>query len=168
MLCLHLRLSINDTILALYCCKCHKPMDSEGDHATLSCHRAPCGWVSRYEHVKNIIVREDLSAAGIDCAFEAPMGIPNGEKRPGDLFAFLEAPSHLEPVPRNTAMVISIRSSRVAARRRHAAEKLGGSATFSEKEKRNDLAKAIAAAAAAAGNPFPALAWDFQPLSFDQ
>jgi hypothetical protein len=42
----------------------------------------------------------------------------------------------------------------VAARRRHVAEKPGGSATFSEQEKRNDLAKAIAAAAAAADPRF--------------
>jgi hypothetical protein len=70
-----------------------------------------------------------------------------------------------DPVPRNTAMV-TIRSSRVAARRRHAAEKPGGSATFAEQEKRNDLAKSIAAAAAAAGTPVPTFLWEFHPLSF--
>jgi hypothetical protein len=37
-----------------------------------------------------------------------------------------------------------------------------------EQEKRNDLAKAIAAAAAAAGTPVLTLSWDFHPLSFDQ
>jgi hypothetical protein len=72
-----------------------------------------------------------------------------------------------DPVPRNTAMDVTIRSSRVAARRRHAAEKPGGSATFAEQEKRNDLAKSIAAAAAAAGTPVPTLSCEFHPLSFD-
>jgi hypothetical protein len=38
------------------------------------------------------------------------------------------------PVPRNTAIVVTVRVSRVAARRRHAAEKPGGSATFAEQE----------------------------------
>jgi hypothetical protein len=70
-------------------------------------------------------------------------------------------------VPHNTATDVTIRCSRVAARRRHAAEKPGGSATFAEQEKRIDLAKAIAAAAAATGTPVPTLSWDFQPLSFD-
>jgi hypothetical protein len=79
------------------------------------------------------------------------MLIPNSDRRPGDLFACLEAPSPSDPVPRNTVMDVTIRSSRVAARRRHAAEKPGGSATFAEQEKRNDLAKAIVAAVAAAG-----------------
>jgi hypothetical protein len=50
-------------------------------------------------------------------------------------------------------MDVTIRSSRDAALRRHAAEKPGGSAKFAEQEKRNDLAKAIAAAAAAAQSP---------------
>jgi hypothetical protein len=44
-----------------------------------------------------------------------------------------------------------MRSPRVLVHRRQAAEKPGGSATFAEQEKRNDLAKGIAAAAAAAG-----------------
>jgi hypothetical protein len=35
-------------------------------------------------------------------------------------------------------------------------------------EKRNNLAKAIPAAAAAEGPPVPTLSWDFQPLSFGQ
>jgi hypothetical protein len=96
------------------------------------------------------------------------MLIPNSEKRHDDLFACLEAPSPLDVVPRNTTMDVTIRSSRVAARRRHAAEKPGGSATFAEQETRNDHAKAIAAAATAAGTPVPTLSWDFQPLSFDQ
>jgi hypothetical protein len=43
-----------------------------------------------------------------------------------------------------------------------------GSATFTEQEKRNDLANAIAAAAAAAGTPVPTLSWEFQLLSIDQ
>jgi hypothetical protein len=81
------------------------------------------------------------------------MLIPNIDRRLGDLLACLEAPNPSAPVPRNTAMGVTIRSSRVAARRRHAAEKPGGSATFSEQEKRNDLVKAIAAAAAAAQAP---------------
>jgi hypothetical protein len=67
------------------------------------------------------------------------MVIPHGDKRPGDLFACLKAPSPSDPVPRNTVMDVTTRSSRVAARRRHAAEKPGGSASFAEQEKRNDL-----------------------------
>jgi hypothetical protein len=62
------------------------------------------------------------------------MLIPNSGKRPGNLLACLEEPSTSSPLPRNTAMDVTIRSSRVAARRRHAAEKPGGSATFAEKE----------------------------------
>jgi hypothetical protein len=143
-------------------------MDSAGDHANLSCHRAPCGWVSRYGHVKTIIAREGLRAAGLNCAFEVPMRIPNSDKRPDDLFACFEAQSPSDRVPRNTAMYVTSRSLCVAARRRHAAEMPGGSATFAELEKLNDLAKAIAAAAAAAGTPVPTLSWEFQPLSFDQ
>jgi hypothetical protein len=143
-------------------------MDSEGDHATLNCHRAPCGWVSRHDHIKNIIGREGLNTAGINFAFEVPMLIPHSDKRPGDLFACLEAPSLSNPVPRNTAIDVTLRSSRIAARRRHAAEKPGGSAPFAEQEKRNDLRKAIAAASAAAATQVPTLSWDFQPLSFDQ
>jgi hypothetical protein len=50
-------------------------------------------------------------------------------------------------------MDVTIRSARVADLRRHAAEMSVGSATFAEQEKRNDLAKAIAAAAAAASAP---------------
>jgi hypothetical protein len=65
-------------------------------------------------------------------------------------------------------MDVTIRSSRAAARRRHAAEKSAGSATFAGQEKHNDLAKAIAAAAAAAATPAPILSWDFQPLSSDK
>jgi hypothetical protein len=113
-----------------------------------------CAWVSRHEHITMISIRESLRAAGLNCALEVPMLIPHSDKRPGDLFACLgRHPSN--PVPRNTAMDVTIRSSRVAARRRHAAEKPGGSATFAEQEKRNDLAKAIAAAAAAAGTRSP-------------
>jgi hypothetical protein len=108
------------------------------------------GWVSRHEHVTKIIAREGLRAAGLDCAFEVPMLIPNSDRRPGDLFACLEAPYPSAPVPRNTAIDVTIRSSRVAARRRHTAEKPGESATFAEREKHDDLEKAIAAAAAAA------------------
>jgi hypothetical protein len=169
MLSLHLRLSVyDDTILPLYCRQCHSTMDSEGDHATLNYHRAPCGWVSRREHINNIIGREGLNAAGINFAFEVPMLIPQSDKRPGDLFACLDAPSPSNPERRNTAIDVTVRSSRVAARRRHAAEKPGGSATFAEQEKRNDLKKSIAAASAAAATQVPTLSWDFQPLSFDQ
>jgi hypothetical protein len=63
---------------------------------------------------------------------------------------------------------VSIRSSRVAACRRHAAEKPGGSATFSELVKRHDLEKAIATADPAAVAPVPTLSRDTQPLSFVQ
>jgi hypothetical protein len=130
MLSIHLRLSINDdTCLPLYCRQCHTTMDSEGGHATLSCHRAPRGWVSRCDHIKKTIGREDMRAAELERAFEVPMLIPRGAKRPGDLFACLEAPSPSNPVPRTTAMDVTIRSSRAAARRRHAAEKPGGTAT---------------------------------------
>jgi hypothetical protein len=69
---------------------------------------------------------------------------------------------------RNTAMDVTIRSSRVAARQQDAAEKSGESATFAEQETRNELAKAIAAAAATAGDPVPTLSWDFRPLSLGQ
>jgi hypothetical protein len=130
-------------------------MDSAGDHATLSSHRAPGGWISRHEQVKKNIGREGLRALGLNCAFAIHMLIPNSHKRPDDLFACLEAPSPSDSGPRNTAMEVTIRSSCVAARRQHAAEKPGGSATFGEQDKRNDLAKAIAAAAAAAGIPVP-------------
>jgi hypothetical protein len=54
-------------------------MDSAGDDATLSCHRAPCGWVSRHEHVKMVIAREGLRAAGLNCVFEVPMLILNSD-----------------------------------------------------------------------------------------
>jgi hypothetical protein len=88
MLSLHLRLSLyDDKILPLYCWKCHTTMDSAGAHATLSCHRAPCGWISRHEHVKKIIAREGLRAAGLNCAFEVLILISNSDKRPDDLFA---------------------------------------------------------------------------------
>jgi hypothetical protein len=39
---------------------------------------------------------------------------------------------------------------------------------IAEQEKRNDLAKAIAAAAAVADIPVPTSSWDFQLFSFDQ
>jgi hypothetical protein len=94
------------------------------------------------------------------------MLIPHSDERPGDLYTCLEAPFPSNPVPCNTAMDVSIRSSRVAARRRHAAETPGGSGKIAEQEKRNDLANAIAAAAAAAGTPIPSLSWEFQLLSF--
>jgi hypothetical protein len=123
--------------------------------------------VFRHENIR-IFARDGLRAAGLNCAFDVPMLIPHSDKRPGDLLAYLEAPSPSDPVPRNTAMDVTIRPSRVAARRRHAAERPGGSARFAEHEKRKNFAKAIAAAAAAAGTPVPTLSWDFQPLSFDQ
>jgi hypothetical protein len=65
-------------------------------------------------------------------------------------------------------MDVTIRSSRVAARQLHAVENPGESVTISEQEMRNDLAKTIAAAAAAAGTPVASLPWDFQPLSLNQ
>jgi hypothetical protein len=83
------------------------------------------------------------------------MLIPHSVKRPGNLFTCLESPSTSNPVPRNTAMDVTIRSSCVAARRPHAAEKPEESATYVEQEKRNGLAKIIVAAAAAAGIPLP-------------
>jgi hypothetical protein len=93
MLSLHLRLSLyDDKILPLYCWQCHTTMDSAGAHATLSCHRAPCGWISRHEHVKKIIAREGLRAAGLNCAFEVPILIPNSDKLPDDLFAWRRHP----------------------------------------------------------------------------
>jgi hypothetical protein len=55
-------------------------------NVTLRCHRAPCGWVSRYEHIKSLIAGEDLRTAGLDCAFEVPMLIPHSHKRPGDVY----------------------------------------------------------------------------------
>jgi hypothetical protein len=63
---------------------------------------------------------------------------------------------------------VTIRFSRVAASRRHAAEKPGGSVAVAEDGKHDDLVKASAAAAAAAGTPVPTSSWDLQPLSFDQ
>jgi hypothetical protein len=105
--------------------------------------------------LRNLIGQESLRAAGLNYAFEAPMLIPHSDKRPGDLFACLGAPSPSNPVLRNTARDDSIRSSRVAARRRLAAEKPGGLAILAVQEKRNDLAKAIAATAAAEGTPVP-------------
>jgi hypothetical protein len=51
-------------------------------------------------------------------------------------------------------MDVTIRFSHTAARRRHAAENPGGSATFAEQEKRNALVKTIAAGAAAADPQF--------------
>jgi hypothetical protein len=119
--------------------------------------------VSRHEHVKKIIVREGLLLAWLNRAFEVPLLIPNSDKRHGDLFAFFEAPSPSDPVPRNTATDDTIGSSRVAAHRRHAAEKPGVSATFVEQEKRNDLVKAIAAAAAATGTPVPTYHGNYSP-----
>jgi hypothetical protein len=81
MLSLHLRLSIyDDIILPLYCRQCHTTMDLERDHATLSCHRAPRGWVSRHEHIKKIIAPEGLRAARLDYAFEVPILIPHSDK----------------------------------------------------------------------------------------
>jgi hypothetical protein len=64
-------------------------------------------------------------------------------------------------------MDVTILSSRVAARRQHAAAKPGGYATIAQ-EQRNVLAKALSAAAAAAGPPVSTFPWDFQLLSFDQ
>jgi hypothetical protein len=80
---------------------------------------------------------------------------------PWRLVARFEAPSPSNPE-------VSIRSSRVAASRRHAAERPGGSAIFSEQVKRHDLEKAMATADPAAVTPVPTLSRDTQPLSFDQ
>jgi hypothetical protein len=102
MLSLYLRLSVyQHTILPFYCRQCQKTMDSECDHSTLNCHRAPCGWVSRHENLGKIVGREGLPAAGLNCALEVPMLIHHDDKQPGDLFAFLEAPSPSNPVLRN-------------------------------------------------------------------
>jgi hypothetical protein len=76
MLTLHLRLPIyDDTILPLYWRQCHMTQDSAGDHATLSCHRAPFGWVSLHEHVKMIIAREVLGG-GAQLCFRGPYAHP--------------------------------------------------------------------------------------------
>jgi hypothetical protein len=40
-------------------------LSAQGDPPTLSCHRAPCGWVSRHEYAKKIIGREGLRAAAL-------------------------------------------------------------------------------------------------------
>jgi hypothetical protein len=99
-----------------------------------------------------------------------PVTVPPRDKRPRHMFACLETPSPSNHVPPNTAMDVTILSSRVAARRQHAAAKHGGSATFAQ-EQRNVLAKALAAAAdaaAAAGPPVSTFSWDFQLLNFDQ
>jgi hypothetical protein len=133
-------------------------MDSEGDHATRSCHRATWVWVSRHVRIKKTRERDGLRAASLNCAFEVPMFIPHVTN---DLVICLHAwaPYLSNPVARNTAMDVTIRSSRVAARRRHAVGKPGGSASLAEKQKRNDLVKAKASAAAAAEKPVPSLSW---------
>jgi hypothetical protein len=77
-------------------------------------------------------------------------------------------PSASIPLPRNTAMYLSVRSSSVAARGRRVAEKHGGSATFAGQEKHNDLEKAIAAATRAAGTPVSTLSRECQPFSLDE
>jgi hypothetical protein len=115
----------SDAILTLYCHQCHTTMDSKGEPATLAYHRAPCGWVSRHEHIQNILEREGLRAAGLSCAFEDRMLIPHTDKRPGNLFACLKAPSLSNPAPCNTATNVTIRSSRVAAHRGQVAEQPG-------------------------------------------
>jgi hypothetical protein len=83
MLSLHLRPSIYDnTVLPLYCRQfhqCHSTMDSEADHATLSCHGVPCGWVSRHEHIKKIIAREGLRAARLKYTSDVPMLISSSD-----------------------------------------------------------------------------------------
>jgi hypothetical protein len=85
------------------------------------------------------------------------MLVPHSDTRPGDMYACLEAPSPSNTVPRNIKIDVTIRSSRVSARRRHAAKKPRGSAPFAGLAKRNDLAKATAAAAAAAETPVPTI-----------
>jgi hypothetical protein len=131
MLSLYLRLSVyQHTILPFHCRQCQKTMGSECDHSTLNCLRAPCGWVSRQEHLGKIVGREGLRAAGLNCAFEVPMLIHHGDKQPGDRFACLEAPSPSNPVLRNFAMDATILFSYVAAHRPHAAEKPACSSTL--------------------------------------
>jgi hypothetical protein len=48
-----------------------------------------------------------------------------------------------ETVPLNTAMGVTIRSSRVAVRQWHAAKNLGGSAIFAEQENRMTLRRPL-------------------------
>jgi hypothetical protein len=158
-------------MLRRFCLNCgpyHATMDSEGDHATLNSHHAPYSWclcmsISRRLLGEEICSRQVLTEITMHrCSSHIVIN------KPGDLFACLEAPSPSNPVPRNTAMDVTIPSSSVAAHRRHAVEKPRGSATFAGQERCNDLAKAIAAAAAVTGTPVPTLSWDFQPLGFDQ
>jgi hypothetical protein len=122
--------------------------------------------VSRYEHIKNVLGREDLHAAGICCAFDVSIINPHGDKRPGDIIQLGSAiPGYL--LAHDTAIDVTIGFSRVAARLWRAAEEPAGSATFVEKERSDDFDKAIAAAAAAAGMSIPTiLSWDFRPLAF--
>jgi hypothetical protein len=62
-------------------------LDLESDQATLNCYRAPCGCVSRHEHLKKVIGRNDMRAAGIIFAFEVRMLIPHSDKWPRDIVA---------------------------------------------------------------------------------
>jgi hypothetical protein len=74
MLSLHLRLSIyDDTILPLCCPRCHTTMDSEGDHAMLSCRRAPCAGCLGISIFKSLLGEEVCVRRGSIVPFEAPM-----------------------------------------------------------------------------------------------
>jgi hypothetical protein len=98
-----------------------------------------------------------MRTAGFNRALDVPMLIPHCDKSPGDMFALVwTLYSHLT-LCRAIARSTSPSSLHVVGRRRRAAEKPGGSATFAEQEKRNGLAKASAAAAAAESTPVPTL-----------
>jgi hypothetical protein len=98
--------------------------------------------------------REYLRTAELNRAFDVPMLIPHCDKSPGDKFALIRTLySHLT-LCRAIARCTSPSSLHVVGRRRRAAEKPGGSATFAEQEKRNGLAKASAVAAAAESTRF--------------
>jgi hypothetical protein len=60
--------------------------------------------VLRQDHVKKDMLGEGLREAGLNGAFDVAMLIPHSDKRPGDLFTRLEAPTRSNPIPRNTTM----------------------------------------------------------------
>jgi hypothetical protein len=70
-------------------------------------------WVSRYEHLKKIVGREDLRAAGFEYTVSVPIPIPHNVKRADEIFECLEAPSPSKPSPRNTAFEATVPSSSV-------------------------------------------------------
>jgi hypothetical protein len=69
-------------------------MGSEGDHAALNCPHAPFRLVPRHEHLNWILERR---VEGINCTYDGLFRIPHSDKRPGDMFACLEAPIRCEP-----------------------------------------------------------------------